>query len=185
MELNILDLRVINCSESMYAQLKEKKSDVCYKCLDDISDNYDLLLIRDNFGLLRLGESNNYKKIYSIHGLDVVEYIFIKKKSSFNGIVKLKYIGSLFATIYKDYYRLPIRYKLIDVEDNILYGSVDELIKLCPLIIINNLHKIDKTIQTKLQDLFNITIIRSGIYIFTKRETLTKAAVLGQVKRDH
>ncbi|ARF10418.1 hypothetical protein Hokovirus_1_297 [Hokovirus HKV1] len=175
MNSNILDLEVINCDDHVYAQFKEKKSDVCYKSLEDIPDNYDLLIIQDNLGWLRAKRSINYRNLCSINYNNVSEKILVKRISPFNEIVSLDCSYDLIASVYGNSHCVPERYPLIGMQNNIYYDYVDELIKLLPLIVINK-EPISEAIQAKLQDLFNIVMIRPGMCILSKKGILIKAA---------
>ncbi|ARF10423.1 hypothetical protein Hokovirus_1_302 [Hokovirus HKV1] len=178
MELNILNL--VSILENGRHVLKNEDNDVRYKYINDIPDIYDIIIIMKS-------DCEIYKMRYgNYHGeCTYTNYRYAGETNNIKVYVNITYVcmfsnigyGKLLCNYDKANYHI-----IVKTCDSIMYENIEKMQKYLPLKIMTRINESDIKV---LKPFFNITKITTielsdveiNLFLFTKRETLTKAAI--------
>lgn len=186
MELDILNLVSIQVCDSFV--LRNEKLDIQYRYMRDIPNIYDIIVIKKAELEICKPWYINYRDYASEHYetfslTDVNLCVYVNRTYTRMLTICNEESEHVFLCNYdksdNDYH---FRHIIAKTNGDAMYENIDKMQQYLPLKIITLMNESDIKI---LKQFFNITMINSikvndtdiNLYLFTKRETLTKAAI--------
>jgi len=187
MELDILNLVSIQVRDSFV--LRNEKLDIQYRYMRDMPNIYGIVVIKKTELEICKPWYNNYRDYASEHYYesflltDVNLCVYVNRTYTRMLTIRNEEYGHLFLCNYdKSDNHYHLRHNIVKTNGDAIYENIEKMQQYLPLKIITQLNESDIKI---LKPFFNITKMTTikiddmeiNLFLFTKRKTLTKAAI--------